>query len=354
MNLSIPKTIKDVDSQWVLKLVQILEKVPELSKIKIAQLNIEQELNNEGVLSDSCKVYLQVKIEGVSPKKSLVYRWFVKTVPQRYQNVVIDNRLFEKEVFFYRQVFPLLQSFLKSKAVTLKHFKVPKFIFGDVNSQGEGVLVLEDLSSVGFDTFDPTLMLMDFERLTASIMALAEFHGLCMAFDRTFENKTLAQAFPIFETSHLMWMKDEMLHFLTRVSHAAAIFLKHFLNEEHWKKMALLLKHPKHIMDGEFARRKSSQWNCLQHGDSWHNNFLFRKIGLYSNILFTISKRAMQCLAVPVHDLRALKIKYVKIIVLCRQANESLRGGLAGSVSWTGSYRFMLLDLLLFNQIHAR
>ena len=304
MNLSIPKTIKDVDSQWVLKLVQILEKVPELSKIKIVQLNIEQELNNEGVLSDSCKVYLQVKIEGVSPKKSLVYRWFVKTVPQRYQNVVIDNRLFEKEVFFYRQVFPLLQSFLKSKAVTLKHFKVPKFIFGDVNSQGEGVLVLEDLSSVGFDTFDPTLMLMDFERLTASIMALAEFHGLCMAFDRTFENKTLAQAFPIFETSHLMWMKDEMLHFLTRVSHAAAIFLKHFLNEEHWKKMALLLKHPKHIMDGEFARRKSSQWNCLQHGDSWHNNFLFRKIGLYSNILFTISKRAMQCLAVPVHDQR--------------------------------------------------
>ena len=62
MNLSIPKTIKDVDSQWVLKLVQILEKVPELSKVKIVQLNIEQELNNEGVLSDSCKVYLQVKL----------------------------------------------------------------------------------------------------------------------------------------------------------------------------------------------------------------------------------------------------------------------------------------------------
>ena len=282
MNLSIPKTIKDVDSQWVLKLEQILEKVEQLSKIKIVPLIIEQELSNEGVLSDSCKVYLQVKIEGgLSPKKSaLVHRWFVKTVPKQYQNVVIDNRLFEKEVTFYRQVFPLLQTYLKSKAVTLKHFKVPKFIFGDVNSKGEGVLVLEDLSSVGFDTFDPTLMLMDFERLTASIMALAEFHGLCMAFDRTFESKTLAQAFPIFETSHLMWMKDDMLHFLTRVSNAAAIFLKHFLNEEHWKKMALLLKQPKHIMDGEFARRKSSQWNCLQHGDSWHNNFLFRKIGI--------------------------------------------------------------------------
>ena len=73
MNLSIPKTIKDVDSQWVLKLVQILEKVEQLSKLKIVQLNIEQELSNEGVLSDSCKVYLQVKIDG-GLKKSLVHR----------------------------------------------------------------------------------------------------------------------------------------------------------------------------------------------------------------------------------------------------------------------------------------
>lgn len=245
MNLSIPKSIQDVDSRWALTLVQILEKNPD---IKLVQLNIEQQANNQGVLSDICKIHLQVKINQTNQTK--IHQWFVKAVPKQYRNVVLENRLFEKEVTFYQKVWPLLQALAKSKNVTLKHFKVPQFIHGQIDAYGAGVLVLEDLSSKSFETYDPTLMLMDFERLTASIMALAEFHGLCMAFDRTFENnKTLAQAFPIFESQNLMWMKDEMVHFLTKVSHAAVHFLKQFLDAEDHAKMAQLLKQPQEIMN---------------------------------------------------------------------------------------------------------
>ena len=68
-----------------------------------------------------------------------------------------------------------------------------------------------------------------------------------------------------------------MLHFLTKVCHSAIVFLKQFLPEDSWLKITKVFKNPKEIMDREFARRNS--WNCLQHGDSWHNNFLFRKMG---------------------------------------------------------------------------
>jgi hypothetical protein len=45
------------------------------------------------------------------------------------------------------------------------------------------VLVLEDVSSRGFRTFDTALLLFDFDHLKVSVGGLAEFHALAIAHD---------------------------------------------------------------------------------------------------------------------------------------------------------------------------
>ena len=50
---------------------------------------------------------------------------------------------------FYSQVLPTLQLFWNSRlpGVPMQHFRTPKFFFGNVNKNGEGVLVLEDVAA---------------------------------------------------------------------------------------------------------------------------------------------------------------------------------------------------------------
>ena len=109
---------------------------------------------------------------------------------------------------------PTLQELLENKnpKFKLKHFHLPKFIYGDVTKSGEGVLVLEDLSPFGFETFDSVTTLMPFQVLKASVKALAEFHAICAVFD-----EKLREMFPIFDAKKLMWVQTDMLIFLKKV-----------------------------------------------------------------------------------------------------------------------------------------
>ena len=69
----------------------------------------------------------------------------------------------------------------------------------------------------GYDTINSISMLMNAESLKASSMALAEFHGLCIAFDQSSSIK-LRQLFPLFDPARLMWVQKDMLHFLLKVT----------------------------------------------------------------------------------------------------------------------------------------
>ena len=53
------------------------------------------------------------------------------------------------KMHFYSQVLPTLQLFWNSRlpGVPMQHFRTPKFFFGNVNKNGEGVLVLEDIAA---------------------------------------------------------------------------------------------------------------------------------------------------------------------------------------------------------------
>ena len=74
---------------------------------------------------------------------------------------------------------------------------------------------------------------MELDRLSASILALAEFHGLCMAYDLCSENNsTLEEKFPVFKNENLMWIQPDMLHFLRNVSQNAQKFLYNLKPQE--------------------------------------------------------------------------------------------------------------------------
>ena len=61
---------------------------------------------------------------------------------------------------------PTLEAFMHTKNpdFKLQYFQLPHFVYGEATSKGEGVLVLEDVSTKGYDTVDSISMLMDAER----------------------------------------------------------------------------------------------------------------------------------------------------------------------------------------------
>ncbi len=180
---------------------------------------------------------------------------------------------------FFSQVLPTLINFMKvsNPNMKLKHFTVPKFVYGDVTQNGEGVLVLEDLSAKGYNTFDATMMLLDYQHFFVTILALSEFHALAIAFDLAASpGRKLIDLFPLLDPAHLMWLQDDMVNFLKGVSDTADQFLRSLKGEEEVARVfGATMRDPRPLFNHEVKRQ--SQFQCLQHGDSWHNNFLFRK-----------------------------------------------------------------------------
>ena len=274
--IQVPTSLSDINKDWVLAVLFVIEKVhAPLSEVQILQLKVTNQPNNDGVLSDICKVHVEAKI----CEKFTHYNWFVKVTPHNLRALVTKHHLFDKEITFYCQLMPTLEEFMQARHFQLEFYKIPKYIYGDVTPHSEGVLVLQDLTPYGFDTFDSTTSLLPFEAMLASVKALAEFHGLCIAFDLS-SSRTLQELFPIFDPARLMWVQQDMQQFLTRVSESATRFLKscssssHHLDQVLWKKFANNMRSPRAIFEMEFARK--SAWQCLQHGDSWHNNFLLK------------------------------------------------------------------------------
>lgn len=266
MKLSVPNKLTDINTQWILALLlQIDKDCPATNQLQVLHFTLQIQPNNQGVLSDICKVYFAVKSE----KYSVSHKWFIKIIPHQLRSLVQRHRLFEREITFYSQVMPTLLAKFNHQ---LQYFKLPKYIYGDVTKQGEGVLVLEDLSPFGFATSDPSTTLFKSESMLLSIKALAEFHALCIAFDSQSSMK-LEQLFPIYDPSKLMWVQKDMVNFLTKVSQSAAGFLETTSNSTELSRLfAENMTSPEVIFQAEFNR--SSNWKCLQHGDSWHNNFL--------------------------------------------------------------------------------
>ena len=57
-----------------------------------------------------------------------------------------------------------------------------------------------------------------------AVKALAEFHGVCIAFDQLSEEK-LVDLYPILDPKYLMWIQEDMLKFLKSTVATAETFI---------------------------------------------------------------------------------------------------------------------------------
>lgn len=280
MGLFIPIGLGDITVDWVLALVKHMNHFGPDEELRVRSVSINCQPNTEGVLSDICKVFIHVDkvvVKNDAAKKSFIHNLFIKIIPSQFRKLVTSHRLFDREIVLYSQVLPKLLEFAhtNSPQMKLKHFGIPTFLYGDVSTSGEGVLVLEDLTPRGFKTYDPSMMLMDMDHMSKAVSALAEFHALCISYEMT-KCKSLPELYPILDAKHLMWLQDDLVQFLKTVSRSAETFLKSIPGEEITaRKYAAKLRDPVELYDNELRRK--SRFKSLQHGDSWHNNFLFHR-----------------------------------------------------------------------------
>ncbi|XP_040571460.1 uncharacterized protein [Lepeophtheirus salmonis] len=279
---SIPSSFKDINSEWIISMCKETLYPPQkqegfLSPSPKIEVDIKPWADgSQGALSDILLVFVHASIP-IGRSQSRAHHLFVKVIPQSMRKLILKHRLFERELIMYRDVFPLLIKKVIDDRVPgfqFKHFLLPKYVFGAVKD-GKGVLVLEDLSRSGYTINDSSFKLFDVDKLDLACGALAEFHALSMAFNEISDTK-LEEIFPILDPKGLIWFQDDMLPFINAMNVISKAFLKSLPNEqETLRRFEKVAMDPMDIFNDEISRK--GYFDCLQHGDSWHNNFLFEK-----------------------------------------------------------------------------
>ena len=102
--MRVPNCLKDIlNSEWILDLICQIEYIDSAKDVKIHTWKIEKQPNSiteGGVLSDICKICVHFHL--FRRKQDFKLHLFIKIVPTLLRSVVTKNRLFEKEITFYR------------------------------------------------------------------------------------------------------------------------------------------------------------------------------------------------------------------------------------------------------------
>ena len=186
-----------------------------------------------GCLSDICKAQLRIEVNDRNP---FVQNFFIKIVPSQLQQLVTRHRLFDREILLYRFLLPEMLGWARRRNPDLPlqlQFRTPRLLYGDVDPAGAGVVVLEDLSSRGYSTVDPRVMLLGRRHMTAAVTCLAEFHGLALAYDLCQgAGAKLADRYPLLCPENVMWYQEDMEGFLRQMFHTSHRFLRSLPGEE--------------------------------------------------------------------------------------------------------------------------
>ena len=104
--MRVPNCLKDIlNSEWILDLICQIEYIDSPKDVKIHTWKIQKQPNSiteGGVLSDICKICVHFHL--FRRKQDFKLHLFIKIVPTLLRSVVTKNRLFEKEITFYRYV----------------------------------------------------------------------------------------------------------------------------------------------------------------------------------------------------------------------------------------------------------
>lgn len=180
--MELPETTKDITVDW---LNEVLHENGFLGSANIVSLNHEQIGVGAGFASDISKLTLAFDRESANLPKTVIAKLPPQQEPQRSN--VIRNKVFEREIRFYREV------------AQLSPIRTPRLIYGGMDPDKQRfVILMEDCSR--YTPTDPELQGLTYEQIKIVISKIAGFHArwwgeknsLCFPWMPKFKDSMLA------------------------------------------------------------------------------------------------------------------------------------------------------------------
>ncbi|KAL0820754.1 hypothetical protein ABMA28_006574 [Loxostege sticticalis] len=112
---------------------------------------------------------------------------------------LIPNKMFEVEQYVYTKLLKTFKELEERHEVPEQHRLVAPEFYGYSESYLEEVIVLEDLSVGGFETYD-RFRSIEWEYAASAVEELAKLHGLSLAFEKEYPNE-YEEAKEVFKTN---------------------------------------------------------------------------------------------------------------------------------------------------------
>lgn len=202
----------------------------------------------------------------------------VKTSPKNHQvyDLLALKVAYQREIYFYTQVFPTFQKFQNEKSIPNPFRSVPRYI-NSIGEEHKETMILEDMSPFGFSLKKERRELMDLNHITLVLEQYGRFHAVSLAL-KDQKPEVFEELVANLEDKHMRnWFGGNLLKSVTthfgrglqaldpeKDREAYEIFRKLDYREVVERLKALVL--PKDA--GKYA--------VVNHGDCWINNFLFQ------------------------------------------------------------------------------
>ncbi|RZB84913.1 EcKinase, DUF1679, and/or APH domain containing protein [Asbolus verrucosus] len=214
-----------------------------------------------------------LKVSTTRKDYNLVIKSAKKSEELRRQTPVKDA--YDREIFFYRAIFPILNEFQLQKCVEKPFVNVPKCYSLSTEDTKEAI-ILQNLKTVGFELHDRKQP-MNMDHILLVFRQYGRFHGLSLA---------LRHRKPSVFKSMTKNLTDIMGKFIMQAQ-MLDVFYKEFDNLkkvlEDEGQMEALKKYDGFEKEFESILINMSDENTvpsvITHGDCWNNNFMFKYQG---------------------------------------------------------------------------
>ena len=205
--------------------------------------------------------------------------YVVKLNPLRPMQAMkeMSKLLFEKEIGFYKEIVPLLNTELERLKFT--PLKIPKYLHS-VLKDGNEVIFLEDMRKRGFKMLDRKIG-MDRNHTMLIMKELARLHAISAVLMNTeeFKGDNLLKKFPFLEEAFTKIINDSSNNLMAdwlghAMSTSAEIADRNRGYEFAGEFLRSIIPRINDVLIGILTTEEPFVVIC--HGDCWNNNFLYR------------------------------------------------------------------------------
>ncbi|XP_011702312.1 PREDICTED: uncharacterized protein LOC105458579 [Wasmannia auropunctata] len=242
-------------------------------KMPVPKIRIT-EATNKG--DNYVSVVYRATIEGIQGGEVKKIQLILKTTSQTYDSNEFLNsnrvtKLFQREIFFYREVLPIFKQTFWEHGGTIDRFP----ILHDVNDEsGKEILLLENLTPQGFVMAKSKIM--DYPHLSLAMRCLGEFHAYSFitraANPASFEKLQRIEE-PLFNEQSDRNENDESM-----MKTVIETIFKILANEDkHYsERYQQFLENMQQCMIDATDGKAAEPYAVVNHGDYWTNNMLFK------------------------------------------------------------------------------